>query len=75
MYYVLIRVPKHAIALDMVRESKLHIYMQQSKINGFSSHNFSREKSKTNYYIGQQKVPVDLCHPKKIIKKIPLEIA
>ena len=70
MYYVLIRVPKHAIALDMVRESKLHIYTQQSKINGFS-----HVKSKTNYYIGQQKVPVDLCHPKKIFKNFPLEIA
>ena len=27
------------------------------------SRNFSRVKSKTNYYIEQQKVPVDLCHP------------
>ena len=25
-----------SISLDMARESKLHIYMQQSKINGFS---------------------------------------
>ena len=38
------------------------------------SRNFSRVKSKTNYYIGQQKVPVDLCHPKKIFKNFLLKL-